>query len=147
MTGLLSALVLAVTTLAAPTAAPSQCATAPAKLFQAADLGEGGGGGGTDATCIADCGPLNPWVSCSYASTCTAVDANCPSQQGYVVCDGITYHCTPCCTDGHIRNVTTGPNCSCEDGGSTPKDRYKCVNGTWEYQFSFCGGPFCPIWP
>ena len=146
MTGLLSALVLAVTTLAAPTAVSTQCATAPAKLFQA-DLGEGGGGGGTDATCTAYCGPLNPWVSCNYANTCTAVDANCPSQQGYVVCDGITYHCTPCCTDGHIRNVTTGPNCSCEDGGSTPKDRYKCINGTWEYQFSFCGGPFCPIWP
>ncbi len=139
MTGLLSAFVLA-SVLAAPVG-PTQCSTAPAKLFQADE------GGGTDAVCIADCGPLNANVSCSYASTCSAVDANCPSEQGYVICDGFTYYCTPCCTNGHIRNVTTGPNCSCEDGGSTPKDRYQCVNGTWEYQFSFCGGPFCPIWP
>jgi hypothetical protein len=139
MTGLLSVFVLA-SVLAAPVG-PTQCSNAPAKLFQADE------GGGTDATCTADCGPLNAPVSCQYASTCTAVDANCPSQQGYVICDNAYYYCTPCCTDGHIRNVITGPTCSCEDGASTPRDRYKCINGTWEYQFSSCGAPFCPIWP
>ena len=146
MTGLLSAFVLA-SVLAAPVG-PTQCSTAPAKLFQAS-LGEGGGGEGTNATCIADCGPLNAPVSCSYVSTCSAVDSSvtCPQQPGYVICDSVIHYCTACCTDGHIRNVTTGPNCSCEDGASTPKDRYKCINGLWEYQFSFCGGPFCPIWP
>ena len=142
MTGLLSVLVLA-STLAAPLA-PTQCSTAnaPAKLFQA-DLGEGGG---TDATCIADCGPLNPSVSCQYSSTCTAVDANCPTQQGYVICDGTYHYCTPCCTNGQVKNVITGPNCSCPDGQTTPKDRYLCVDSQWEYQFSFCGGPFCQGW-
>lgn len=147
MTGLLIAFVLA-SVLAAPLA-PSQCATtAPAKMFQAS-LNEGGGGETTDATCRADCGPLNPSVSCTYASTCTAVDSDvtCPSQPGYVICDNIITYCTPCCTDGHIRNVTTGPTCSCEEPGKTPKDHYKCIGGLWEYQFSFCGAPFCPIYP
>ncbi|MES1243364.1 MAG: hypothetical protein ABUT39_17260 [Acidobacteriota bacterium] len=138
MTGLLSALILA-SSLAAPLA-PTQCSTTPAKLFLA-ELG--GGGGGTDATCIADCGPLNSAAICQYSSTCTAVDADCPSQQGYVICDGVYKYCAPCCTDGQIKSVITGPNCSCPDGQTTPRDRYLCVNGTWEYQFSFCGGPFC----
>lgn len=141
MTGLLSAFVLA-SALAAPLA-PSQCSNSnvTVKMFQADE------GGGTEATCRADCGPLNPWVQCQYASTCTAVDANCPTQQGYVICDGTRYDCTPCCTNGHIRDYTTGPTCGCPDGQSTPQDRWECVNGTWEYQFSYCGGPYCPIWP
>ena len=97
--------------------------------------------GGTDAVCMATCG----WqpITCTYAVTCTAVDKNCPEQQGYVICDGITYYCNDCCTEGQIRNVTTGPNCSCPDGQTTPKDRYQCVDGDWEYQFSFCGPPVC----
>lgn len=135
MTGLLSAFVLA-SVLAAPVG-PTQCSTAPAKLFQASE------GGGTDAICIADCGPLNPSVSCSYASSCTAVDANCPTERGYVICDSTIYYCAACCTNGQIKNVITGPNCSCPDGQTTPRDRYLCVDSQWEYQFSFCGGPFC----
>jgi len=47
------------------------------------------------------------------------------------------------CTDGQIKNVTTGPMCSCANGTMTPKDRYSCVGGMWEYQYSFCAGPFC----
>jgi hypothetical protein len=100
------------------------------------------------ATCTANCGGTAT-VSCSYTppATCVAVDRNCPSQRGYVSCNGATTYCpatcTEPCTEGAIKNVTTGPNCSCEDGMSTPKDRYKCIGGTWVYQFSFCGGPFC----
>ena len=141
MTGLLSVFVLA-SVLSAPLA-PSQCSNSnvQVKLFQADE------GGGTDATCSADCGPLNPWVQCQYSNSCTAVDANCPTERGYVICDGTTYYCNACCTNGAIRNVTTGPICSCEEPGTTPKDRYLCVDGTWEYQYSFCGGPFCPVWP
>jgi hypothetical protein len=67
----------------------------------------------------------------------------CPSGPGSVTCDGQTFYCAPCCTNGTIRNVTTGPICSCEGGQTTPKDQYECINGLWEYQFSFCGGPFC----
>lgn len=98
------------------------------------------------STCIASCGSYN--VSCSYEppSTCVAVDRNCSSgQQGYVSCNGVTTYCSSCtagCTEGTIR-TETGPTCGCEDGMSTPKDRYKCIGGEWVYQFSFCGAPFC----
>lgn len=140
MTGLLSVFVLAASTFATPApSAPALCSNAPARVMQA----DFGGGETTDAVCIADCGTLNPNISCNYVSSCTAVDANCPTERGYVICDGTTYYCNACCTNGQIRNVTTGPICSCEDGMTTPKDRYQCVNGNWEYQYSFCGGPFC----
>ena len=140
MTGLLSAFVLA-SVLAAPLA-PSQCSNSnvTVKMFQADE------GGGTDATCTADCGNLNPSVSCTYVSSCTAVDSNCPTQVGYVNCDGTIKSCNPCCTNGTFRNVNAGPSCSCEDGG-TPKARYQCIDGNWEWESAFCGPPFCPIWP
>jgi hypothetical protein len=107
----------------------------------------------TKATCLANCGATS--VSCSYTppASCVAVDQNCSGgQQGYVSCNGVTTYCPSCssgggCTEGTIKNVTTGPICSCEDGASTPKDRYKCIGGEWVYQFSFCGGPFCPVYP
>ena len=47
------------------------------------------------------------------------------------------------CTEGQFKTVTVGPTCGCEDGMSTPKERYQCIGGEWVYQFSFCGGPFC----
>ena len=98
----------------------------------------------TKATCTANCGDLNSPVSCS-GNTCSAVNQSqtCPSGPGSVTCDGQTFYCAACCTSGTIRNVTTGPICGCADGQTTPKDQYKCINGMWEYQFSFCGGPFC----
>lgn len=46
------------------------------------------------------------------------------------------------CTDGQIKSVVTGPICSC-GGTMTPRDRYLCIGGAWEYQYSFCGGPEC----
>ncbi len=48
------------------------------------------------------------------------------------------------CTEGQFKNVTVGPTCGCEDGMSTPKERYQCIGGEWVYLFSFCGAPFCP---
>jgi hypothetical protein len=106
------------------------------------------GGLPTKATCTADCGDLNAPVSCS-GNVCSAVNQSqtCPSGPGSVTCDGQTTYCTPCCTSGTIRNVNAGPICSCDGGQTTPKDRYECINGLWEYQFSFCGGPFCPGTP
>lgn len=47
------------------------------------------------------------------------------------------------CVDGQTKLVVTGPMCSCDDGRTTPKDRYLCVGGVWVYQSSLCGGPFC----
>lgn len=139
MTALLS-LVLA-STFATPPAlpAPAPFLSAPAPVERSSPAG-----GFTKSFCQADCGLFNAPVSCS-GNTCSAVnqDQTCPAGPGYVTCDGLTTYCTPCCTNGSLRNVT-GPTCSCEDGQSTPKDRYECVNGLWEYQFSFCGAPFCP---
>jgi hypothetical protein len=40
-------------------------------------------------------------VSCSSnvnAANCTAVNAACPGQAGYVTCDNATTNCQPCCT-------------------------------------------------
>ncbi len=124
-------------TLSAPVL--SSTATAPVKQpFSLSGLP-------TKSTCTANCGDLNAPVSCS-GNTCSAVNQSqtCPAGPGSVTCDGVTTYCTPCCTSGTIRNVTAGPICSCDGGQTTPKDRYECINGLWEYQFSFCGGPFCP---
>jgi hypothetical protein len=120
--------------------APALCSSAPAAVerpsFAAGITGK--------STCIADCGDLNSNVSCS-GTVCSAVNQaqTCPTGPGSVTCDGQTFYCAACCTNGTIRNVTTGPICSCEGGQTTPKDQYKCINGLWEYQSSFCGGPFC----
>lgn len=129
-----------------PLSAPALCSTAPVAAAQEKKRPNNLPSGiTTKATCTADCGDLNAWVSCT-GNTCSAVnqDQTCPASPGYVNCDGNIISCAACCTSGSIRNVSTGPTCSCNDGQSTPKDRYQCVNGLWEYQFSFCGAPFCP---
>jgi len=139
MTALLSVFVLASAFATPPLLhAPALCSSASAAV-------ERPGGGHTDSVCTADCGVFNLPVSCS-GSVCNAVNqsATCPTGPGYVTCDNQTTYCAACCTSGTFRTVSTGPTCSCPDGQSTPKDRYQCVNGLWEYQFSFCGGPFCP---
>lgn len=147
MTPLLSAFVLAASTLAPPPAlsAPA-CAIAQAPVEQVSV--DWGGGEGLNADCTAYCG-ADPPVSCSGA-TCSAADRSCPGERGHVTCGSTTYWCaTPCpvCTEGSFRTITVGPTCGCEDGGSTPKERQQCVNGQWEYYSSFCGAPFCPIYP
>ena len=137
MAALLGVLFLATSTFATP-AVPALCPGDPAPVEQAS-------GFTTKAMCTALCGS-SPSVSCSGA-TCSAVNQSCPSQRGSVTCDGTTHFCPVCttvCTEGQIKNVNVGPTCGCEDGMSTPKDRYKCIGGEWVYQFSFCGGPFCP---
>jgi hypothetical protein len=135
MTAFLSVLVLA-GTLAMPAApsAPAPRASAPAARP----------GGATKSLCIADCGNLNSNVSCS-GNVCSAVNQSqtCPSEPGHVTCDGQTFYCAACCTSGTFRSVITGPYCSCADGQTTPRDRYECIDGLWEYQYSYCGGPFC----
>ena len=139
MTALLSILVLASTfaTSSGPSA-PALCsgASMPAEQSQI------GGGSVPPAYCYLDCGSSGPPITCT-GITCSAVDRSCPWDPGHITCDGITYYCPPCCTEGATKVENAGPVCSCEDGLSTPKDRYKCVNGEWEYQFSFCGAPFC----
>lgn len=77
-------------------------------------------------------------VSCSSSSgTCVAIDAACPTQQGYVTCNGATTYCPACpattCTaslwcnnNGYISCTGTAPNCrtvapgSCSYGNGAP---------------------------
>jgi hypothetical protein len=48
------------------------------------------------------------------------------------------------CNEGVMPTLGLGvAYCGCEDGMSTPKDRYQCIGGEWVYQYSFCGAPFC----
>jgi hypothetical protein len=145
MTPLLTVLILAASTVAPPSAffAPALCSGAPTPVAMAQP--SLGGGFHVASTCTADCGSF-PDVSCS-GDSCSAVNQSCPGEQGHVTCGSNTYYCpscgTPECTEGSFKTVTVGPTCGCEDGMSTPKDRYQCVNGQWEYQYSFCGSPFC----
>ena len=136
MTAPLSVLALAASLFAPPStpAAPALCANAPSPIapIEAA----------VKSLCVADCGTFYPDVSCN-GTICNAVNRSCSSEQGHVTCDGTTFYCPVCCTDGQIKLVSTGPICSCPDGMTSPKDRYKCIGGEWVYQESICGGPFC----
>ena len=144
MTAMLSAIVLAagIFVSPSPSSSPPLCSNMQAAVEQAKTPDFGGGVTGQSVTCHAYCGDLNAAISCS-GTVCSAVDRACSAEPGHITCDGVTTYCAACCTNGQIRNVSTGPNCSCPDGKTSPKDRYLCVNGEWEYQYSFCGGPFC----
>src|SRR3954453_20411694 len=124
--------------------APALCSTASAAPEKKRPKPGLPSGLPTKATCTADCGELNSWVSCT-GSTCSAVnqDQTCPAGPGYVNCDGNITYCTPCCSEGTFRTVGSGDTCGCPDGQSTPRDRYKCINGLWVYQTTICGAPFC----
>jgi hypothetical protein len=143
MSALLSVIVLTASTLAplSSSSASPLCSDSSAPVEQA----KRPDGFMTKATCTALCGS-SPSVTCT-GSTCSAVNQSCTAQQGYVVCDGSYTFCPACtCTEGAIKIVNVGPTCGCEDGLSTPKERYKCIGGEWVYQSSFCGAPFCHEW-
>jgi hypothetical protein len=101
------------------------------------------------ALCQASCGS-GTYVSCSYTapSTCTAVDRNCPSTQGYVTCNGVTTYCPTCgttCTQGSFRYIPTGYCCP---EGNREKEQQVCNNNVWYYTGVItCGGPCGPIIP
>lgn len=98
--------------------------------------------------CTASCGTYN--VTCSYTapSTCTAVDRNCPTAQGYVTCNGVTTYCSTCtapCTEGATRYLISGYCC---DEGGKHKDQQVCTGGVWQYTGEYiCGGPCGPWLP
>jgi hypothetical protein len=105
------------------------------------------------ATCTANC--LSGTVTCtaSSAGNCVAQNANCPTTQGYVTCDGFTTFCsTPCsggtgCTEGALRNVWDG---SCCDNGTKEKEQQVCSGGAWQPTGTYtCSGPCGPRdpWP
>jgi hypothetical protein len=106
------------------------------------------GGGSSLVTCTADCGPYSD-VSCSTNGTCTAVDRNCPSQRGWVTCNGVTTFCPVCtsgCTEGQFRLTPTGNCCDC---GLAERAREQCVGGEWVFLGYVCGpgGHLCPRCP
>jgi hypothetical protein len=107
-----------------------------------ADLATGRRGAVSRATCIASC-QGGTTVSCSYAppATCVAVDANCPSTQGYVTCNGVTTYCSascgspPECTEGAIQWYGTGSCCAFK---KEDMDKYQCIGGHWQYVITQC---------
>jgi hypothetical protein len=118
--------------------APSQSSAPGEEIVFAATM--------TKSTCIASCGSTT--VSCSYTapSTCTAVDRNCPSTQGYVTCNGVTTYCSQTCTttticqDGATRYAPWTGDC-CADGRRLRKHQ-QCVNNQW---VDTGNAPFCGI--
>ncbi len=96
----------------------------------------------------ASCAPHTS-VTCSHSApnTCVAVDRNCPSQRGYVTCNGVTTYCPICptaCSDGQLRGVWTG-ECCAENG----KNKYleeRCIGGEWTPTGSYsCKGLCNPL--
>jgi hypothetical protein len=133
-------------TLAAEEPAPVQCADASLARVLSPALLALGDIGQQSVTCTEDCGGL-PSVSCS-GNTCSAVTRNCPSQVGYVVCDGVYKYCGACqCTNGNHRIERTNECCDCSFGGAI-REYQTCVNGVWEVESTFCGpSGACPICP
>jgi hypothetical protein len=81
-------------------------------LFAARGAKPGSKPGFMKAYCEALCGQ-DPVVSCS-GSSCSAVNRNCPNEQGHVTCDGTTYWCSePCPAD-----CGSPFCCGCENTGS-----------------------------
>lgn len=128
--------------------APARCADAALSQVLAPVFTALGDVGAQSVMCSEDCNEL-PDIACT-GNTCSAVSRNCPSQRGYVVCDGVyTYCADPCpvCEDDDIRIVFTGECCSACDGTGY-KDFQKCINGQWVTQNTFCGPAFqCPRCP
>lgn len=116
------------------------------------DLGEplatAGPSPASPAYCQADCGS-DPDVSCTGNVSCSAVDQNCPSQRGYVVCDGVYTFCPTCpeCENGAFRIYRTG---NCCDYPSIGEESWvqKCINETWVTQRTTCfPSSKCPFYP
>ena len=135
----------------APAAAPAPAVADQHQPVLAANRGRISG---EKSICTASCGTST--VSCSYTapSTCTAVDRNCPTTQGYVTCGGVTTYCsascttTTPCTEGTTRYVATGYCC---ENSTKEKEQQVCSGGTWQYTgvmacFGPCG-PRDPIYP
>lgn len=74
--------------------------------------------------------------------SCTAVDSSCPSQRGYVTCDGVTTWCPPC--------PDTCPPDWCEGDSEcamncAPCDYTYTCNATYCTDFCRCKWSTCPI--
>ena len=102
------------------------------------------GRGYLKGTCTANCGTST--VSCTSSGTCTAVDRNCPSTPGYVVCNGTTTYCPACaCTNG-AKRYTQLSSCCYNEVAHQCRRRLReetCVNGNWQFTAYTCDGINC----
>lgn len=100
------------------------------------------GGVSGHATCYANCA-TGSVLSVTCGGSCTAVDANCPSHPGYVLCHGsgsITY-CSPGCPP-------SAPSCEALNGTSCSPSGSKrpCILDGFTYECTCHWGSWlCPI--
>lgn len=94
---------------------------------------------GEKAYCRATCeGGIPIEVDCPGPSSCTAVDQNCPNQQGYVQCGGGSRtYCPPCpctataqCLDGTTVSTSCAGTCTSVDQTCESREGYAQCNGT-----------------
>lgn len=96
------------------------------------------------STCTASCGTST--VSCTSSGSCTAVDRNCPTTPGYVVCGGTTTSCHACaCTNGAKRYTQLSSCCYNEVVGQCRRTLREetCINGNWRFSANTCDGLNC----
>jgi hypothetical protein len=97
------------------------------------------------STCTANCGTSS--VSCTNSGgTCTAVDRNCPTTPGYVVCGATTISCPACaCTNGAKRYTQLSSCCYNEEVRQCRRRLREetCVNGNWSVTAYVCDGINC----
>jgi hypothetical protein len=96
------------------------------------------------STCTVSCGTST--VSCTFSGTCTAVDRNCPSTPGYVVCGATTKSCPACaCTNGTKRYTQLSGCCYNEVVRQCRRilREETCINGNWQFTGNACDGLNC----
>lgn len=75
-------------------------------------------------------------VSCegnNSVTACVGVDSSCPSQKGYVTCDGTTKWCPDCPSSG-----------GCPTGWCTDQDEQNCAAGCYPCSYTFtCSSTNC----
>ena len=98
--------------------------------------------------CTASCGTSTVSCTSSSSGTCTAVDRNCPTTPGYVVCDGTTTYCHAClCTNGAKRYTQLAGCCYNEVVRQCRRNLREetCVNGNWQVTPYSCDGLNCSV--
>ncbi len=128
---------------------PASQTTPPDQDLGLFEAGAARGPSASRAICIATCSSGST-VSCSYTppATCVAVDSSCPSQRGYVSCNGVTTYCPVCgavCNEGTYFFSPLGECCAAR---REYNDKYQCINGQWQWVGTTCRPTsICPIIP
>ncbi|HYO15718.1 MAG TPA: hypothetical protein VE685_21175 [Thermoanaerobaculia bacterium] len=108
---------------AKPAAAPAPAAKRPSGLEKALCSATARCWDGTTRRCDGN----------NSATSCTAVDSVCPTQRGYVTCDGGTQFCPECPTPG-----------GCPSTWCTDQDEQNCAAGCFPCDYTFtCSSTNC----